>query len=171
MGWLGDVLDRIFSALTGGSGGLVIGIVLLVAAVALLVVLASAVRRGRGVPGRRPTGPASPQPVLVDRSREPAQWRQDAEEHARAGRWREAVRCRYRALVGDLARRGLLDEIPGRTTGEERAELAVAAPAVAPSFARATDLFDQAWYGQAAVGADDDERFRRWEAEVLEAAR
>ena len=66
--------------------------------------------------------------VAVDRSREPVNWRAEADEHRRDGRFREALRCRYRALVGDLARRGLIDEIPGRTTGEERAQLRVIRP-------------------------------------------
>ena len=45
-----------------------------------------------------------------------------------ARRFRDAIRCRYRALVGDLARRGMIDEIPGRTSGEERVQMAAAAP-------------------------------------------
>jgi len=89
--------------------------------------------------------------VVVDRRREPSNWRADADAHRRAGRFRDALRCRYRALVGDLARRGLIDEIPGRTTGEERAQLHDVAPRAAPPFDRAADLFDGAWYGDVAV--------------------
>ena len=69
--------------------------------------------------------------VVVDRRREPSNWRAEADAHRRAGRFRDALRCRYRALVGDLARRGLIDEIPGRTTGEERAQLHDVAPRAA----------------------------------------
>jgi hypothetical protein len=108
--------------------------------------------------------------VIVDRSREPSSWREEADAHAAAGRLRDAVRCRYRALVGDLARRGLLDEIPGRTTGEERDQLVVSAPAVADRFDAAADLFDDAWYGDAPVGWADLDRFVGWENEVLASA-
>ena len=106
--------------------------------------------------------------VAVDRSRDPQQWRVEAEEHRRAGRWRDALRCRYRALVGDLARRGLIDEIPGRTTGEERRQLTEVAADAHDPFTAAADLFDGAWYGAEEVGERDDDAFRRFEAEVLQ---
>lgn len=105
--------------------------------------------------------------VAIDRSREPTNWRAEAEEHRRAGRYREALRCRYRALVGDLARRGLIDEIPGRTTGEERTQLRQVQPTAGTPFTSAADLFDGAWYGHHAVDADDDERFQSFERDVL----
>jgi len=105
--------------------------------------------------------------VQIDRSREPTDWRSEAETHRRAGRFREALRCRYRALVGDLARRGLIDEIPGRTTGEERAQLRDVRPAAGAPFDAAADLFDDAWYGHAAVDAAADDRFQALEREVL----
>lgn len=105
--------------------------------------------------------------VAVDHSRDPRAWRAEADDHRRAGRWRDALRCRYRALVGDLARRGVIDEIPGRTTGEERRQMAeVAATAHAP-FDAAADLFDGAWYGDAEVGERDDDAFRALEEQVL----
>lgn len=105
--------------------------------------------------------------VAIDRSREPTNWRAEADEHRRAGRYREALRCRYRALVGDLARRGLIDEIPGRTTGEERSQLRQVQPTAGSPFTSAADLFDDAWYGHHAVDADDDERFQSFERDVL----
>jgi hypothetical protein len=106
--------------------------------------------------------------VIVDESKSPAQWRGEADEHRGAGHWREALRCRYRALVGDLARRGLIDEIPGRTTGEERVQLADVNASAADPFGAAADLFDDAWYGDRMVNADDEEEFRRFEAQVLQ---
>lgn len=108
--------------------------------------------------------------VAVDRSREPVNWRTEAEAHRQAGRYRDALRCRYRALVGDLARRGLIDEIPGRTTGEERAQLRRVAPPASRPFNAAADLFDGAWYGHLAVDAADDDRFQTLERDVLASA-
>lgn len=105
--------------------------------------------------------------VAVDRSREPLNWRTEADEHRRAGRYRDALRCRYRALVGDLARKGLIDEIPGRTTGEERMQLRVVAPEAAPAFNAAANLFDGAWYGNVDVDERDDDRFLAIERDVL----
>ena len=106
--------------------------------------------------------------VAVDWSRSPQQWRADADEHRQAGRWREALRCRYRALVGDLARRGLIDEIPGRTSGEERVQLTAVASAAHDPFTAAADLFDDAWFGDRPIDQGDDDEFRRYEAEVLQ---
>lgn len=108
--------------------------------------------------------------VAVDRSREPVNWRAEAEQHRRAGRYRDALRCRYRALVGDLARRGLIDEIPGRTTGEERVQLSLITPAASTPFNSAADLFDGAWYGHLEVDAADDDHFQVLERDVLESA-
>lgn len=105
--------------------------------------------------------------VIIDRSREPSSWREEAAHHAAAGRFRDALRCRYRALVGDLARRRLLDEIPGRTTGEERGQLVETAAMVAPTFTAAADLFDGAWYGDRPVGPRELSTFEAWESEVL----
>jgi hypothetical protein len=106
-------------------------------------------------------------PTTFDASRDPAQWRREAEAHRQAGRFREAIRCRYRALVGDLARRGLIDEIPGRTSGEERAQIATVSPRVAPDFTIAADLFDDAWYGHVRVADDDVARMEALDDRVL----
>jgi hypothetical protein len=108
--------------------------------------------------------------VAIDRSREPTNWRAEAEQHRQAGRYRDALRCRYRALVGDLARRGLIDEIPGRTTGEERAQLRRVTPTASSPFNSAADLFDGAWYGHREVSATDDDHFQTLERDVLATA-
>lgn len=108
--------------------------------------------------------------VAIDRSREPRDWRAEADEHRRAGRFRDALRCRYRALVGDLARRGVIDEIPGRTTGEHRLQMREVRPGVAARFDEAAELFDGAWYGHYDVDATDDDRFVTLARDVLGAA-
>ena len=105
--------------------------------------------------------------VAIDHRRTPAEWRAEADEHRRAGRHRDALRCRYRALVGDLARRNVIDEIPGRTTGEERDQLARVAPASRGSFDAAADLFDGAWYGHVDVDDGDVAAMIELERDVL----
>jgi hypothetical protein len=106
-------------------------------------------------------------PSVTTPRRGPAEWRADAEAAERAGQWRQALRCRYRALVAELADRGLVEEVAGRTAGEYRAEVAGAAPAVAAPFAGATELFERAWYGEAPTGQDEAARFRGLSDEVL----
>ncbi len=105
---------------------------------------------------------------IVDVERPPDRWRRAAAEHRAAGRFRDSVRCEYRALVGDLARAGHVDEIPGRTSGEERDQVRVLAPEVAPSFDEAADIFDGAWFDDAVVTATDDQRFVHASTMVLE---
>jgi hypothetical protein len=103
--------------------------------------------------------------------RAPADWRAEAEAHEKAGEWRQALRCRYRALVADLAGRGILEEVPGRTAGEYRIELGQTLPAAAPAFRGATELFEGAWYGRRPTAAPDSARFRQLADQVLESAR
>jgi hypothetical protein len=172
---------------TGGGGGggglsaifeLLVWLLFFSMIAALVYAIVRAVMAATGSPRRvrRRTGGDDEQnseeveelaPVAIDRSREPADWRREAEEHRRAGRFRDAVRCSYRAFVGDLARRGLIDEIPGRTTGEERAQMAVVAPAEAPTFAAVAELFDQAWFGDAEVADSDVREMEELERRVL----
>ena len=112
---------------------------------------------------------------VIDHETPPARWRRLAAEHRERGEYREAVRCEYRALVGDLARAGYVDEIPGRTSGEERDQVAEIAPrlgevgrSVTHAFDVAADTFDAAWFDDADVRSDDDERFLRAQQAVLD---
>jgi hypothetical protein len=157
--------------------GAILWVLLAIAVGVLIWLLVRAVMQSRRNPRprRAKAGKGDDEPiddlgtvVAVDWSHDPQQWRAEADEHRRAGRWRDALRCRYRALVGDLARRGLIDEIPGRTTGEERRQLTVAAADAQAPFGAAADLFDGAWYGSTEVGEREDDALLRLEAQVLE---
>jgi Domain of unknown function (DUF4129) len=155
--WFEDLLGE----LSGGGGGQLVGwaivIVLTAVAVVFVVRLTRSARRDPGVVVGRP---------FVHR-RTAAEWRAEAADHEAAGRWRPGLRCRYRALVADLAARGLVEEVPGRTTGEYRRQVDTAVPDVASAFDGATSLFEGAWYGGRATGADEAARFRELEARVL----
>ncbi len=156
-----DFIERMLGALVGGGRGTVIAWIIV--AVALLAMAVVVARFGRSVtrdPGRGVTSVATAR-------RGAAEWWADAEAAERAGQWRQALRCRYRALVAELADRGLVEEVAGRTAGEYRAEMAGAAPGVASSFAGATDLFERAWYGDRPTGEDEARRFRGLADEVL----
>jgi hypothetical protein len=160
-----DVLDwlaRLLSGVVGAGIGAWIALVLIVGLVVLLVW-----RIARGV--SRDTGHGVAMSGI--RLRPAADWLAEAEAHERAGEWRQAVRARYRALVADLAGRGLLTEVPGRTAGEYRAELVDALPAAAPSFAGVTELFEGAWYGRRPTGEAEAAHLRDLADHVLAAAR
>lgn len=81
-------------------------------------------------------------------------WHADADAHEAAGRWRAAVRCRYRALLAVLAEQGLVDEVPGRTVGEYRRAVTDAAPSMARDFDAASDLFEAVWYAHTRADAE-----------------
>jgi hypothetical protein len=99
------------------------------------------------------------------------EWRTQADGHEARGEWKDALRARYRALVGELIARRVLRDLPGRTTGEFRAEVAIAVPQVAAAFGEATDLFERAWYGHRSTGPAECERFRSLADQVLAGAR
>jgi hypothetical protein len=153
---VGKLLSRLFGGGSYGSDWGAFVVVLVVAAVVVGIVVVTVRHRGAG-------GGRHRQPPVVVRgqgpARSPAEWRAEAAAHEAAGRWREALRCRYRALVAELAGRGLVNEVPGRTSGEYRRDVDAVVPAVASDFDGATDLFEDAWYGGRAMGRDDQAHF------------
>lgn len=155
----------------GGGGGGVLGLVLIIILVAVIVAalawLVKAWYDGQsGASGDDEDVDDLDEDLdeelaerIIDHGSPPDRWRRSAAEHRDAGRFRDAVRCEYRALVGDLARAGFVDEIPGRTSGEERLQVADLAPPVAGDFDVAAGLFDSAWFNDDDVLAEHDQRF------------
>lgn len=143
-----DLLGRLID-LVGqtGQGGLV-GTILLVG---MLVAVGVVAARFLGRVQRDAV--AGGAPVEVG-GRSAAEWVAEAHAHELAGRWRDAVRCHYRALVAELAAAGLVEELPGRTAGEYRAQVAASVPAAADAMADATRRFEVAWYAHEPIGAD-----------------
>lgn len=162
--WLGRLLDDVLgSLLAGGAGSLLAWVFILVVVGLLGYLLVRAVQRGARVRGDA----ASDADVILRDDRRPAEdWAADAERLEEEGRWREALRCRYRALVASLAGARVVEEVPGRTAGEYRVLVGRARPAVADPFAEATDLFEHAWYGNLGTGAAESAEFRTLAARV-----
>ena len=158
--WVLELIGRLLAALGGSGAGGIVGLILL--ALVLVGVGVLAARFSRGLT-------PSPEVAAVPggRWRPAAEWRAEAEAHERAGAWREAVRSRYRALVADLAARGLVEEVPGRTAGEYRRQVGRALPEAATDFAGATELFEVAWYGRSSTGAGDAAHLRDLADRVL----
>jgi hypothetical protein len=131
-------LELVFDSLTGDTrvawGIVAIGTVLLLVAVWRATRGWSGDRAIAEVPGARP-------------SRSAAAWAAEADGHAAAARWRDAVRCRYVAVVASLVEHGVLGDVPGRTVRELDDELAVAAPSLADDVRAAGRIFEEIWYG------------------------
>ena len=132
------------------------GIVLLVL-VAALVVTVVLLRTGRlRGPGRR----AASEAVFAGHPLDAAAYRARADEAAAAGRWADAVRERFRAVVRCLEERVVLDERPGRTADEAATEAAAALPSLAADLAAGARLFDDISYGDRTATAEHDDRLR-----------
>jgi len=159
--WVLNQIGRLIAALSGTGTGSLIGIGVLLLVLAGLGVLVF--RFSRGLTSDPEAAAARHAPP----GRSAADWRAEAEAHERSGEWRQAVRCRYRALVADLAGRGLVEEVPGRTAGEYRGEVRRNVPAAADDFASATELFELAWYGGWRTGQPEASRFRVLAERVL----
>jgi len=161
---IGDLLDKIVGGVGGGNQVLAWSVVVVVSAL-LAFGLWRAIRALQTDPGAKGG-------VAVDGRRLPsADWRAEAAAHEAAGRWRDALRCTWRATVAELASRGLVEEVPGRTTGEYRAGVARSLPAAAAPFAQATRLFEDAWYAAVEVGPAETGQVRELGDQVLAEAR
>jgi hypothetical protein len=158
-----DLLDAILTAATGGGIWAIAIMAVFLAIVAAVGVLVWRVLRGVTADPGQAAGSARALRPATD-------WRAEAEAHERAGAWRQALRCRYRALVADLAARGVVEEVPGTTAGEYRAQVRLGSPAAAGDFDGATELFELAWYGDVATGAPESARFRDLADRALSAA-
>lgn len=161
--WFGDQLGKVLGSFVGSGAGTLVAWAIVLGAVAFVVYLV--VRHGRVV--SLPAGGPRSAALMVELTRTPAEWRAEAESLEAQGRWREGLRGRHRALVGELVRRGDIREQAGRTAGEHLRDVARSRPDVAPSMAAATELFEAAWYGDAATGPAEAERFEGLSAQVL----
>ncbi|MGE3619015.1 MAG: DUF4129 domain-containing protein [Acidimicrobiia bacterium] len=157
LGWVAERLEGLFSVLAGGGGWLsqLLAWALLGAAAAVIAYVVA--RNARLGPIRAPR--AERPEVMVETTRTPEEWLAEAAALEADGRWAEGLRCRHRALVGELVRRGVIPEQAGRTTGEHVGDVRRGLPEAAPAFAAATELFEAVWYGGATAGPAEADRF------------
>jgi hypothetical protein len=161
--WFSEQLGKVLGSLVGSGAGTLVAWVLVLGAVALVGYLI--VRFGRV--GRIPRPLDRPSKVMVELTRTPSEWRSEAEALEAKGRWKEGLRCRHRALIAELVRRGAIPEQAGRTAGEYVRDVAVSLPDASPALAAATELFEAAWYGDVPTGPNEAARFRHLDAQVL----
>jgi hypothetical protein len=109
--------------------------------------------------------------IDVTEGKDASDWRSEAEQLEAGGQWREAMRARYRELVRTLIEERVLEDLPGRTTGEYQREFIAARPDGAVAFSALTELFEAVWYGGNDTDAADNQRFRSLAAQARESAR
>ncbi|MFJ8544589.1 DUF4129 domain-containing protein [Streptomyces sp. NPDC093586] len=135
--WIDDLFGRASTATPGGTLGLTVIIL------AVLAVLGALWWR-LGTPRR---SPVSAPALFDDRPRSAADHRAAAEAHAAQGHWNQAVQERMRAVVRALEERAVLDIRPGRTADEAAAEAGRALPAHGDRLRSAARDFDDVAYG------------------------
>ncbi|MCX5056660.1 DUF4129 domain-containing protein [Streptomyces sp. NBC_00201] len=136
-GWVDKLFGSAAAATPGGTLGLVVVIV------AVLAVLGALWWR-LGTPRREPTSSAA---LFDDRPRSAAEHRAAAEAHAAQGHWNQAVQERMRAIVRSLEERALLDVRPGRTADEAAAAAGRTLPSHTDRLRAAARDFDDVTYG------------------------
>lgn len=103
-------------------------------------------------------------------SRETSEWERYADELARAGRLREAVRAWYHAVLVALYGSGLLHYRRGRTNWEYATALSPGL-ALRPAFFEMTHRFEREWYGHAESSEEALARARDLALELLQGLR
>ncbi len=162
LGWVNETARSFLNSLLAGGAASVISWVVLGGLVVVVGVLVARVTR---TVQRVPVHTVE---SAVAQRRSPVDWERDAVQFEAAGEWKDGLRCRYRALVATLIDRDMLRDVPGRTAGEFRVELAAHAPeSAAEAFSGASELFERAWYGDVPTGPAESELFRARAAEVL----
>jgi hypothetical protein len=167
--WIADRLDQILPdnlpGLSGGSLPVGVGYVVLALLVVLVVLILWRARRVI-VPGP-PAGAEAG--IVIEAGEHRRDWLAEAVAAEEAGDWRNGLRCRYRALVSDLAERQVIPDLVGRTAGEFVADVRRGRPAALAPFRAATDLFEAAWYGGRPGGPRQRDEFVARAAEVMAA--
>ena len=170
--WIGDRLDDLLpdgggggGTFGGGVGALFVWIVIAAAVAGVVAVLVVVLRHRMP----RPDAELVAGEAEIEHRRTAADWRGDADRLESEGRWKEALRARYRELVRTLVDRRQLPDVPGRTTGELRADLHRTTPAADDAFDTCTLLFELAWYADVPTGPDEQQRFRAAATVVLDA--
>jgi uncharacterized protein DUF4129 len=160
--WLGEQLEKLLNGLSSVVPGGIFGLLLVLV---LLIVLVVVIRLRTGKVAR---ASRADRLVFDGRRKSAADHRRSAAEAAAAGRYDDAVRDSFRAVVRALEERALLDARSGRTADEAAIEAGSLLPNVADELRHGARLFDDVHYGgregtEAAYTAltELDERCRR----------
>jgi len=159
--WLGDMIERFFDWLqklwpneklfkqsaTGGMRWIVIVIVALI--VIIIAILAyEVIRRSRAAPAGavEESSPIGSQRDEDPLSRGATEWERYAAQLAAAGRFREAIRAWYHAVLVTCYGAHILHYRKGRTNWEYIAAISPRVP-WRPEFVQLTKRFEVEWYG------------------------
>lgn len=146
--WVTSLLGKAATATPGGTLGLIVVVLFVVAVLAALW-------WRLGTPRRQPTSTPA---LFDDRPRSAAEHRAASEAHAAQGHWNQALQERMRAIVRSLEERALLDVRPGRTADEAAAEAGRTLPSHTDRLRSAAREFDDVTYGGRSASEQSYER-------------
>lgn len=163
--WWNELLADVGDWMPGGVGGLAALLVLAALVIGVLLVWRPRWRRRAKAAKSRPTKSDPPRTaddtdddevpeVPADELHARADW------YAAAGRYREAVRERLRAMVRRLVAHGVIDHRPGWTVTELARAAGDALPAAAAPLSEAGRIFSDIWYGDRTADIRHDRRMR-----------
>lgn len=176
--WIGRQLERLFgdtevevpvgagSQFAGGIGSILAWLIILVLLAGLVAVVVYVVRNHVRKPQR---DSADTSETSIEHDRPADEWDRDAARFEAEHQWKDALKARYRQMIRILVDRRQLPDVPGRTTGELRSDLAVTTPAATEPFDRASFAFELGWYAHVPIGEGDYGAFRREVSIVLAA--
>ncbi len=163
--WIGDMIGDLLQAVVGGTsfGGVIVGVLILTAMVGLVVFFIV-----RYLPRLRPAGPEKVRAVVhtAKKHKSRKEWLAEAAEAESNGQYREAVRARYWATVAGLIESEEVDDAPGSTVRELRAQFEAEAARTGP-FANAGDAFSDVWYGGSDAGSGESAQQAQWDDLVV----
>lgn len=172
--WLADFLPSGGHGEPGSTPGLRWIVIAVVAAILLIVILLAidVIRRSRAAP---PAAAQTSAPIGSKMDEDPLsrgamEWERYAGELANAGRYREAIRAWYHAVLVTCYAAGILHFRKGRTNWEYVSSLA---PSLTwrPDVIELTRRFEREWYGADESDADALEECKQRALRVLDEVR
>jgi len=163
------------SSTTTSNPTVILVIIGAIALVLILVFVLRAVGKPRGEKKEKktktkavPSSAEAPafEEVLVGAARH----RRNAENAATAGQWAEAIRERFRAVIGTLDERGLLPERPERTADEAARDAGEVLPTHREPLEAAARAFDEVEYGEYLGSAEGYARIRSVDEQIAASA-
>ena len=154
--WIGNLLDRIFSTIFGGSGagaGAAIAYILL--AVAIVIVAIALIRAIRNRRADRDTALDATARIVFDEVVDPDELRADLASLRAAQDWRGAVVAAFRLAIVALIEQGIALERPGATTGDFGRAVERNRADLVADYRRAADSFERAFYSDAPITEAD----------------
>ena len=158
LGWIGDLIERIFSTIFGGAGaGAGVTIAYLLLGLAIIIVVVALVK---ALLTRRADGDEASEAIasiVFDEVVDPEELRADLASLRAAGNWRGAVVASFRLAIVALIEQGIAFERPGATTGDFGRAVSRNRPELADDYRAAASAFDRAFYSDEDIGEADHE--------------